>query len=74
LLQFEDVLLKEGKRYLVLPADSMLAIEILYHSPHPERYRLLNDPGSLTPFDFNIKRLAPFFDVPIHLLEFERSE
>jgi hypothetical protein len=40
----EDQLLRDGRRFLVLQADSVLAIEAVYDSRHPEVYRLFHDP------------------------------
>jgi hypothetical protein len=40
----EDQLLRDGRRFLVVQADSLLAIEAVYHSRHPEVYRLFHDP------------------------------
>src|SRR5579885_1381159 len=46
LLQAEEMLLREGKQFVVVPVDhSLLAVEAAYLSPHPERYRVLDDPG-----------------------------
>jgi hypothetical protein len=41
----EDQLLRDGKRFVVLQADSTLAIEAVYDSRHPEVYRLFHDPN-----------------------------
>ena len=40
----EDQLLRDGRRFVVLQADSLLAIEAVYDSRHPEVYRLFHDP------------------------------
>jgi uncharacterized membrane protein len=40
----EDQLLRDGRRFLVLQADTLLAIEAVYDSRHPEVYRLFHDP------------------------------
>ena len=39
----EGQLLRDGKRFLVLQADSLLAIEAVYDSRQPEVYRLFHD-------------------------------
>lgn len=68
LMQVEQVSLRDGKHFLVLPLDSMLAIEMLYHSRHPDRYRLLDDPSSLIPVYCRVNKAAgQFLDVPMHL-------
>jgi hypothetical protein len=65
LLQLEDVLSKEGKHFVVVPLGHHLAIEALYYTKHPERYRLLDDPTlSNVPVVSLDRRLAPYF--PMH--------
>jgi hypothetical protein len=44
LLSGEDQLLRDGRRFLVLQADTLLPIEAVYDSRHPEVYRLFHDP------------------------------
>ncbi len=46
LLQAEEMLSRKGKQFVVLPIDhSLLSVEAAYLSSHPERYRVLDDPG-----------------------------
>jgi hypothetical protein len=40
----EDQLLRDGRHFLVMQADRLLAIEAVYNSRHPEVYRLFHDP------------------------------
>jgi 4-amino-4-deoxy-L-arabinose transferase-like glycosyltransferase len=68
LMQVEELSLRDGKHFLVLPLDSMLAIEILYQSRHPDRYRFLDDPSSLIPVYCRVNKTAgQFLDVPMRL-------
>ncbi|MFZ0590272.1 MAG: glycosyltransferase family 39 protein [Bryobacteraceae bacterium] len=65
LLRFEDVLSKEGKQFVVVPLGHHLAIEALYYTKHPERYRLLDDATLSNDAVVSLdRRLAPYF--PMH--------
>jgi uncharacterized membrane protein len=67
LLQMEDVLLGENKQFVVLPLGNLLTMEALYHSTHPERYRVLDDPNLpielLAPLN---KRAGLYLNHPMH--------
>ena len=68
MVRVEKDSLKDGKHYLVLPLDSTLTIEMLYHSPHPDRYRLLDDPHSLIPVYCRVNKMAAqLLAAPTHL-------
>lgn len=68
LLAMEKAPPSNSKRFLMLPLDSMLAVEILYHSGHPDRYRLLNDPTSLIPIYCRMNQMiGQFLPAPMQL-------
>jgi hypothetical protein len=66
LLRSESVLFAEGKQFVVVPVGSVLTPEALYLSPHPERYRVLDDPGlPVEPLARLHKRLGDYIPMRI---------
>lgn len=69
-LQAEDLLDREGKHFVVVPLGSHLALEALYNSSHPERYRILEDPN-LPPSSLqqahHDKEIATDFHLPMQI-------
>jgi Dolichyl-phosphate-mannose-protein mannosyltransferase len=57
----EDQLLRDGRRFLVMQAESLLAIEAVHDSRHPEVYRLFHDP-TLPRLDY-----SPVMEAMFHL-------
>jgi hypothetical protein len=44
-LEWETVVLKDGKENIAVPVDGMLGLEARYYSNHPERYAFVLTPG-----------------------------
>jgi len=70
MLQIEDILYGEGKHFVVLPVGTHLELETLYNSPHPERYRMMEDPASsaATRMQARLNReLGTYFHLPLRV-------
>jgi hypothetical protein len=63
----EDALRGDGKQFVVVPVDSLIGIEMLYNSPHPERYRLLEDPNIVPANMYIAMNKGLGISLPMHL-------